>query len=187
MRQNRPMRHTTTLTAAAFTTAFAMLFAACPAGAMAAAPTASATLLARSTLIGVQAAMREARAGNKIGADAATCVQALQPTALVPAFETAVKDNWSAADIDAIEAFLATPAGRKYAERSVTQARLDAGEPLTAPLIEYTEDEVAALDRFRKTPAGTQLVSHSEFANERSRKAIQARLLDLLTGCRAVP
>jgi hypothetical protein len=183
MRQNRPMRHTTTFTAAAFAT----LFAACSAAALAATPTASATLLARSTLIGVQAAMREARAGSKIGADAATCVQALQPTALVPVFESAVKDNWNAADIDAIEAFLATPSGRKYTERSVVQARLDAGEPLTAPMPEYTEEELAALDRFRKTPAGAQLVSHSEFANERSRKAIQARLLDLLTGCRAVP
>jgi hypothetical protein len=177
------MRHTTTLTAAAL----AALLATSAFAASAATPTASATLLARSTLVGVQAAMREARAGNKIGADAATCVQTLQPTALVPVFETAVKDNWSATDIDAIEAFLATPAGRKYAERSVTQARLDAGEPLTTPMAEYTEEELAALDRFRKTPAGAQLVSRSEFANERSRKAIQSRLLDLLTGCRAVP
>ncbi|NKI94006.1 hypothetical protein [Rhizobacter sp. SG703] len=176
------MPHTTTLNAL-----LATLLAASAATAAAATPTASATLLARSTLVGVQAAMREARAGNKIGVDAATCVQALQPAALVPVFETAVKDNWSAADVDAIEAFLATPAGRKYTERSVVQARLDAGEPLTAPMPEYTEDELAALNRFRKTPAGAQLVSRSEFANERSRKAIQARLLELLTGCRAVP
>jgi len=177
------MRHTTTLTAAAL----AALLATSAFAASAATPTGSATLLARSTLVGVQAAMREARAGNKIGVDAASCVQALQPAALVPVFETAVKDNWSAADVDAIEAFLATPAGRRYIERSVVQARLDAGEPLTAPMPEYTEEELAALNRFRKTPAGAQLVSHSEFANERSRKAIQARLLELLTGCRAVP
>ncbi|KQU67167.1 MULTISPECIES: hypothetical protein [unclassified Rhizobacter] len=176
------MRYTTMLTATVVATLLA-----CAGTAAAATPTASATLLARSTLVGVQAAMREARAGNKVGVDAATCVQALQPAALVPVFETAVKDNWSAADVDAIEAFLATPAGRKYTERSVVQARLDAGEPLTAPMPEYTEDELAALNGFRKTPAGAQLVSRGEFANERSRKAIQARLLELLTGCRAVP
>lgn len=177
------MRFTTSLTA----TVFAALLATQAIPGMAATPTASATLLARSTLLGVQSAMREARLGGKFTVDAATCVQSLQPGALVPVFETAVRDNWSAAEIDAIEAFLATAAGRKYAERSVTQARLDAGETLTAPIVEYTEDEVAAVDRFRKTPAGTQLIGRSEFAKAASRQAIQARLLELLNGCRAVP
>ena len=181
------MRHTTTPTSRLAAAVLATLLAAHAAPGLAATPTASATLLARSTLLGVQSAMREARLGNKISVDAATCVQSLQPVALVPVFETAVRDNWSAADIDAIEAFLATPAGRKYAERSVAQARLDAGDTLTAPMAEYTEDELAALERFRKTPAGAQLLSRTEFANPKSRQAIQARLLELLTGCRAVP
>lgn len=183
MRENRPMRIITPLTA----TVFAALLATQAIPGKAATPTASATLLARSTLLGVQSAMRDARQGGKITADAASCVQSLQPGALVPVFETAVKDNWSAAEIDAIEAFLATPAGRKYAERSVTQARLDAGETLASPIVEYTEDEIAAVDRFRKTPAGAQLIGRSEFAKSSSRQAIQSRLLDLLTGCRAVP
>jgi hypothetical protein len=187
MRENRAMRITTPLTATAVSALLAALLATQAIPGLAATPTNSATLLARSTLLGLQGAMREARLGNKISVDAATCVQSLQPVALVPVFETAVRDNWGAADIDAIEAFLATPAGRKYAERSAAQARLDAGGTLTAPMAEYTEDELAALERFRKTPAGTQLVSHSEFANPKSRQAIQARLLELLTGCRAVP
>jgi hypothetical protein len=68
MRENRRMRITPTLTA----TVFAALLATQAIPGMAATPTASATLLARSTLLGVQGAMREARLGNKISVDAAT-------------------------------------------------------------------------------------------------------------------
>jgi len=152
-----------------------------------AAPTASATLLARSTLLGVQSAMREAQRGGTVSIDAATCVQSLQASALVPVFETAVSDNWSRPEVDAIERFLATPAGRKYAERSVAQARLDAGERVADPLPSYTDEEIGEVDRFKKTAAGGQLMGRSEFANARSRDAIQGRLLELLKGCGAVP
>lgn len=151
-----------------------------------AAPTASATLLARSTLLGVQSAMREAQQGGTVSVDAATCVRSLQPTALVPVFETAVSDNWSRGEVDAIERFLATPAGRKYAERSVAQARLDAGERVADPLPSYTDEEIGEVDRFKKTAGGAQLMGRSEFANPKSREAIQGRLLELLKGCGAV-
>jgi len=151
-----------------------------------AAPTASATMLAKSTLLGVQSAMRDAQQDGKVPRDAATCVQSLQPVALVPVFEAAVADNWSAGEIDSIEKFLATPAGRKYADRSVAQAQLDAGDRLVPPMASYTDDEIADIERFKKTPAGTQLMSRSEFANPQSRQAIQARLVELLKGCGVV-
>ena len=146
-------------------------------------PLASASMLAKATLLGIQSAVRQGHQSGKIPISSLSCIESLDSAALVPVFEAAANENWSVAEIADIEKFLQTDIGRKYVKASNAQAARDNGDSQSERIPSFTNAEGVQIERFKKTPAGQQLMVRTEFASEKSRQEIRAKTLELLQTC----
>ncbi|MES2946369.1 MAG: hypothetical protein V4772_26165, partial [Pseudomonadota bacterium] len=77
---------------------------------------ASASMLARAALNAVQASAHLDQKKGRLTFSNLMCIRSLDVAELIPVFENAILDNWSTAEVTAIENFLETGAGKKYAQ-----------------------------------------------------------------------
>jgi hypothetical protein len=89
-------------------------------GSNAATPT--ATLLARSALLGMQLSVRERRQKGQIATLTMSCIESLDVEELTPTYQSSLMLEWGAITLAASDAFLATPLGAKVAKISLLGA-----------------------------------------------------------------
>lgn len=150
-------------------------------GSNAATPT--ATMLARSALLGMQLNVRERRAKGQIAELTMSCIESLDVEELTPTYQSSLMLDWDATTLAATDAFFATPLGEKVVKASLLAAyvALKQVPPEPAPML--TEAEQRELEAFQRTPSGIKLYSTKAHASEASRQMQQSKIHELLQSC----
>jgi hypothetical protein len=147
--------------------------------------TATEEVLARSVLVGMQLSVRKAAAQAKVPDTLVACVERMSSDNFVPIFHSALEQNLSADEIAAAEKFFQGEVGRKFAKAGIAQAYVAAGEQPPEPVSDVSEAEYAELEQFNRTAAGQKLWSQKVMEGPSVRRAISARIAQLLDSCRA--
>jgi hypothetical protein len=148
-----------------------------------AALTPTATLLARSTLLGMQINVRERRQKGQIATLTMSCVESLDVEELTPVYQSSLTQEWGATTLAASDAFLMTSLGEKVAKISQLDVYRILKQVPPEPAPELTSAEQSELAIFSQTDAGLKLFSNRGFTNEASRQSQRSKLLELAQSC----
>jgi hypothetical protein len=140
--------------------------------------------LALPALIGMQLSVGKAASQGKVPNSVVTCVNQLPSDSFVPVFHALMEETLSSEEISSTEQFFQSAIGRKYAKHGVTQLYTAVGEspPESAPT--FSDSEYAELERFSQTSAGEKLMLRKIMESEPARRAVSARIQELLASCR---
>lgn len=147
------------------------------------ATTPTATLLARSALLGIQLNVRERRQKGQIATLTMACVEDLDVELLTPVYQRSLLHEWNAKTLAASDAFLLTPLGQKVAKISLLEVYPVLKQVPPEPVPELTGAEQHELEAFSLTDAGQKLFSKQGFTSEASRQSERAAIRGLALSC----
>lgn len=150
-------------------------------GSNAATPT--ATLLARSALLGMQLSVRERRQKGQIATLTMSCVEDLDASSLTPVYLASLTREWGHTVLAESDAFFRTPLGEKVAKISLLGAYSALKQVPPEPAPELTSAEQDELAIFIQTEAGLKLQSTRGFTSEASRQSERSAILELAQSC----
>ena len=159
-----------------------LLIASTPQG-FASSPTAEEAL-ALPALIGMQLSIRKAASQGKVPNSVVNCVNQLPSDSFLPVFHALMEDNLSSEEISLTEQFFQSAIGRKYSKHGLAQLYTAVGESPPEPAPTFSDSEYAELERFSQTSAGEKLMVRKVMESESARRAVSARIQELLALCR---
>lgn len=136
-------------------------------------------------LIGMQLSVRKAASQGKAPDSMVTCVDHLPSDSFVSVFHALMEQSLSSEEISSAEHFFLSEIGRKYTKHGVSQLYAAVGEPPPEPAPTFSDSEYAELERFSQTSAGKKLMLQKVMESESARRAVAARIQELLGSCRS--
>jgi hypothetical protein len=140
---------------------------------------------ARTALLGMQLSVRKAASQGKVPDSVVACVDHLPSNTFALLFRSLMEQNLSPEEISSIDRFFASETGRKYSKHGIDQMYAAIGETPPEPAPALSDSEYAELDQFSRTSAGEKLMVQKVMESESARRAVSARILELLGTCRA--
>jgi hypothetical protein len=112
------------------------------------------------------------------------CIEALPGSSFDEAVSGVMAHVLTANELEATEAFMSTPVGRKYAEHGLLLAYAAVGERPPRPSPEFSDSEYRQIEVFADTPAGRLIFHRKVMESADARRAYASRIRELLAQCR---
>jgi hypothetical protein len=143
----------------------------------------TAALYAGSLLLGTQLGVKKGAAEGKVPSSVASCLLALDASSLTDVVESVLADNLTQAELQAVDAFFGTTAGKNYAKLGSLGVYISVGEtpPEDSPSI--SDAEYKEIEDFKSTAASNKLWKVLD--GESARRVFGARLRALANSCGA--
>ena len=143
-----------------------------------------ARMLANSALLGFQMSIEDAAAEDEADKPLMACMKALDSDALATGFLTLLTADMPVDDLNQLDEFLLSPAGKKYEALGRLAAYAAKGRPPPYPKPVYTAAEMAQFENLSKSAAVKEfLLGH--WAQKPAVKALlREQLTEKVRGCK---
>ena len=137
----------------------------------------------KAAMIGMQQAVDRGQMEGRISEATGRCISGLSDDSFASVFTRLLAENLTLEEIAVAEAFSGTEAGRRIVKLAHLQLYMGTEKKLPETLLVFTATEIATIEAYQNTSAGTKLMLQRVLESPTSAVAINRRILDLLKAC----